>query len=162
MTLRRTTAVDAPSLPETTHRHKASPVTRPHPPRAIRLPGSVPEPPRPGRSLAAAVLRPTQHCRHGWQGLRIRQQVMDPGRTDCRCLPSLITTVEIETETSSGICASSPRNEISRELTISTYDGKGTLTTLDASSTRLRLQPCKDTEDNDQRTVALLTDWIIQ
>jgi len=38
---------------------------------------------------------------------------MDPGY----CLASLITMVQIETQTSSRICASSPGNELSRELT---------------------------------------------
>jgi len=44
-----------------------------------------------------------------------------PLSTHCCWLESLITVVQIETRTSPGICALSPGNEISQELTYLVY-----------------------------------------
>jgi len=91
-TLRRTTAVDAPSPHETTHRRNASLATRPR--------GSVPPPPVVGS---------------------VNPPVGDGPWT--YSLPLLskpynkLTTVQIETWTSPGICDSSPGNKTSLELT---------------------------------------------
>jgi len=103
--LRRTTALNAPSPCKTTRRNNASPATRSCPRDPAAQLGA-------GAAAAGVVAR-----RRRLRGLQIRWRSTDPRRTRWRCLASVITTVQMETRTSPGICASSPRNEISRELT---------------------------------------------
>ena len=86
-------------------------------PAGIRTPGLALEPPRLGWSpclLAADVAPPPPVV---GSANPTGQAGDGPGCTCCRCLASFITVVQIETRMSPRICALSPENEISRELT---------------------------------------------